>query len=237
MKSNLLSSLAMKQKLIAIGSGGCRIAAAMLDAGIFDDAPVCLCDTSEKILAKYDNPRYSKVLLGESPFRYPLSLGDMDKIDDVIGRDAGTALIFVTALGGRTEAKYVPEFIIEASRRNFGIMVIYTMPKMEVPSPVYDRCERAEKVIAKFMQGRIVMRDSDISESESLQKIITPLKNEGTDFDTAGIADYCRKLGKDYPYVCDTDPIFQSDNYPWASFEERVELYNSNCSAKTRISL
>ena len=31
----------MKQKLIAIGSDGCRIVSAMLEAGLFTDIPQC----------------------------------------------------------------------------------------------------------------------------------------------------------------------------------------------------
>ncbi len=94
----------MKQKLIAIGSDGCRIVSAMLDAGLFRNIPVYMCDTSGNRLAKYGRVACQKVLLGESPFRYTLSTADIDKIDSVIGTDRDTALIFVTSLGKRMEA-------------------------------------------------------------------------------------------------------------------------------------
>lgn len=62
----------MKQKLIAIGSDGCRIVSAMLEAGLFTDIPVYMCDISERRLAKYGRGACQKVVLGESPFRYAL---------------------------------------------------------------------------------------------------------------------------------------------------------------------
>lgn len=238
----------MKHKLIAIGSDGCRIVSAMREAGLFTDIPVYMCDISERRHAKYGKGACQKVVLGEFPFRYALSSDDIDKIDAVIGTDRDTALIFVTSLGKRMEAKYVPAFVIEATRRSLNILVIYSLPKWAFPVQnrhfdyeIEDRfikafapVERADVAISVFANGRLILHNTEILDDESVQKIIDLLKGEGTEFDASGIYSYCSELRRNHPdsidfYQNSATLFIRPDNHKNATFEERTLIYNSLC--------
>lgn len=244
----------MKQKLIAIGSDGCRIVSAMLEAGLFTDIPVYMCDISERRLAKYGGGACQKVVLGESPFRYALSSDDISKIDAVLGTDRDTALIFVTSLGKRMEAKYVPAFVIEAARRSLKMLVIYSLPKLPFPVQnghfdyeiedrflkAYAPVERADSAISVFTNGRLILHDTEILDDETIQKIIDLLKEEGTEFDASGIYNYCIEIRNNHPNSTDAHRnsatlFILPGNYSYASFEEKVQIYNSSCHRKIKI--
>lgn len=244
----------MKQKLIAIGSDGCRIVSAMLEAGLFTDIPVYMCDISERRLAKYGRGACQKVVLGESPFRYALSSDDISKIDAVIGTDRDTALIFVTSLGRKMEAKYVPAFVIEAARRSLNMLVIYSRPKLPFPVQnghfnyeieerfikAFAPVERADVAIRVFTNGGLILYNTVILDDETIQKIIDLLKDEGTEFDASEIYNYCSELRHNHPDSTDAHQnnailFIRPDCYNYASFEERVQIYNSSCHRKIKI--
>ena len=161
-----------------------------------------MCDISERRLDQYDRVACQKVVLGESPFRYTLSSADIDKLDALIGKDRDTALIFVTSLGKRMEAKYVPAFVIETARRSLNMLVIYSLPKLPFPVQnghfdyeiedrflkAYAPVERADTAISVFTNGRIILHDTEILDDETIQKIIDLLKEEGTEFEYIIIA-------------------------------------------------
>lgn len=244
----------MKQKLIAIGDGGCRFASSMINEGLFANVPAYFCDSSATRLSKYNHMDCHKTLLGAQPFSATISSDDIDKISSIIGHDRDVALIYVISLGSRIEAKYVPEFIIESSRCNLKMLVIYSEPQMQPsysPNPeistiilstdrydhLYNRCKYAQMAIAKFMQGRIVLHGHDNSNEGTPRLVIEMLKREGTDFTASNISDYCKKLRDKYPYNHKDRIFIQPDNYPYASFEERAETYNSNTVHRKRIPL
>lgn len=86
-----------------------------------------------------------------------------------------------------------------------------------------------------FMQGRIVLHEHDGFNNEASRMVIEMLKREGTDFSASDVVDYCKKLRNKYPYKPDDRIVVQPDNYPWASFEERAETYNSNVGYRRKI--
>lgn len=233
----------MKQKLIAIGDEGCRFATSMLDEGLFADATVDFCDNSVRRLLKYDHVDCNMTLLGGKPFSTKVSGKDRDKIGSVIGHDRDAVIIYVMSLGSRTEAKYVPEFIIEASRRNIKMLLIYSEPKMTaivnsvstLNERLFSRNKCAIISTSVFMQGRIVLHEHDGFNNEASRMVIEMLKREGTDFSASDVVDYCKKLRDKYPYKPDDRIVVQPDNYPWVSFEERAETYNSGVGYRRKI--
>ncbi len=116
----------MSISIISVGNGGFNIATDMIDAGIFHDVQLIVCDTETKDLEQNSanaDEQYLLSRLGRTKVQSRL----LNLVDEVVEKTHETVIICAT-LGGQTGSKYAPLIGLNALARNKFVCSVVSMP-------------------------------------------------------------------------------------------------------------
>lgn len=116
----------MSISIISVGNGGFNVAKDIIDAGIFQDVQLIVCDTDPKDLERNSANGDEKNLLprlGRAKVQSRL----LNLVDEVVEKTHETVIICAT-LGGQTGSKYAPLIWLNALSRNKFVCSVVSMP-------------------------------------------------------------------------------------------------------------
>ncbi len=116
----------MSISIISVGNGGFNVAKDIINAGIFHDAQLIVCDSEIKDLERNSENADEKILLS----RLGRTKGQsrlLNIVDEVLEKTHETVIICAT-LGGQTGSKFAPLIGLNALSRNKFVCSVVSMP-------------------------------------------------------------------------------------------------------------
>ena len=115
----------MNETVIAVGHGGYNLATDLIDAGLFTDAQLIVCDTNQKDLEK-NSANVTETFILEK-LRSTVKSGDTPLVEAIVAK-ASDAVIVCATLGGMTGSKYAPLIALEAILKGKFVCSFFSMP-------------------------------------------------------------------------------------------------------------
>lgn len=115
----------MQETIIAVGNGGYNLATDIIADGLFPDARLIVCDTSENDLEK--NSVNGAESFHLEKLRGKVKSGDTILVEDIVAKASDSVIVCAT-LGGMTGSKYAPLIALQAILKVKFVCSFFSMP-------------------------------------------------------------------------------------------------------------
>lgn len=155
----------MKESIIAVGNGGYNLAADLIAAGLFPDARLIVCDTSEMDLEK--NSANADESIHLSKLSRKVRSTDTELVEEVVAKTTDTVIVCAT-LGGMAGSKYAPLIALNAILKGKFVCSFFSMPYAFEGEQMMDRAMDARLQLIVSSNFAVQQNNDRLEEVESL---------------------------------------------------------------------
>lgn len=155
----------MKESIIAVGNGGYNLAADLIAAGLFPDARLIVCDTSEMDLEK--NSANADESIHLSKLSRKVRSTDTELVEEVVAKTTDTVIVCAT-LGGMAGSKYAPLIALDAILKGKFVCSLFSMPYAFEGEQMMDRAMDARLQLIVSSNFAVQQNNDRLEEVESL---------------------------------------------------------------------
>ena len=155
----------MKETIIAVGNGGYNLAADLIAAGLFPDARLIVCDTSEMDLGKNSANADESIHLAKLSKKVRST--DTELVEEVVAKTTDTVIVCAT-LGGMAGSKYAPLIALGAILKGKFVCSFFSMPYAFEGEQMINRAMDARLQLIVSSNFAVQQNNDRLKEVESL---------------------------------------------------------------------
>lgn len=225
----------MKETIIAVGNGGYNLAADLIAAGLFPDARLIVCDTSEMDLGKNSANADESIHLAKLSKKVRST--DTELVEEVVAKTTDTVIVCAT-LGGMAGSKYAPLIALGAILKGKFVCSFFSMPYAFEGEQMINRAMDARLQLIVSSNFAVQQNNDRLKEVESLwlnemnKPLVETVKATLSERTLESVATECNNEAlqsyipeeyrvKDLPLVW-----LRSDTYRGISEDERKSIFD-----------